>query len=153
MKQIFFLFLCMFIASACTAVNNKKLEYTGDEIDVKFKKIQKYITNYEVEEGGPILDNVIKIYTIDRDQCVIVSKIEGDSGVYGTESILYFSKSKILYGYRYNYSYSFYNGEGSNKVDKLNYSNPLLPIDEIELKKIFNTFKVGFDQKTKNECG
>ena len=154
MKHFFLLFFFLFIASACAVVNSKNFKYTGDEIDLKFKKIQEFTTEYEVEGGGPILDNEIRIYSIDNNsQCVIVSKIDGDSGVYGTEMILYFSKSKALYGYRRNYSYGFIDGEGSKRIDEINYSEQLLSIRKVELKNYFNTYRNYFNNKTKKICG
>lgn len=61
--------------------------------------------------------------------------------------ILYFSKSKYLYGYRLNYSYSFIGREGSKRIDELNYSEPLLSMEKKELEKYFNTYKNNFNKK------
>ena len=153
MKIIFILFFFLFVGNAYAVVNSKNFIYTGDEIYLKFKKIQEFTTDYEVEGGGPILDNEIRIYSIDSNgQCVIVSKIDGDSGVYGTEMILYFSKSKALYGYRCNYSYGFIDGESSKKIDELNYSEKKLIVGKAELEKYFHTYQDYFNNKTQKNC-
>lgn len=154
MKQTLSWFFYLFLANACAAESNKNIKYTGDEIGVKFKKIQEFSVNYEVEGGGPVFDNKIKIYKFDsQGKCAIVSKIDGDSGVYGTEAILYFSKSKVFDGYRFNYSYSFVDGENSKKWDKLNYLDPLVKIEKNELEKEFNNYRINFSKETLKECG
>ncbi len=154
MKLFFLLIFFVLASSSCTAESNKNIKYTGDEISVKFKKIQEFSVDYEVDGGGPVFDKKIKIYKVDsQGKCAIVSKIDGDSGVYGTEAILYFSKSKVFDGYRLNYSYSFVDGENSKKRDKLNYLDPLVKIEKNELEKEFNNYRINFSKETLKECG
>ncbi|MDR0235103.1 hypothetical protein [Acinetobacter sp.] len=107
---------------------------------------------YELENGGPVFDSDVSIYKINKKQCVLVSKIDGDSGVYGTETILYFYNSKVLYGYYVNYNYRFLNGEGSIKLNEVNYENPEIENSLIELEKEFSKYINDIAKNTLSEC-
>ena len=152
MRSLVLLFMVAFLSGGCTAKNNSYSKYTGYEINYNFEKLQEFNLDYEVENGGPIFDKKINIYKIDKDKCVVVSKIDGDSGVYGTETILYFSNAKALEGYRINYSYSFLDGENSVKLNKLDYEKTLKKETLEQLDKELNEYLNYMDKKTLKEC-
>lgn len=152
MKIIILLFFISLLSSGCIAKTDNYQKYTGDDVKLKFNLIQDFTVDYEVENGGPVFENEVKVYKFDNSKCIIVSRIDGDSGVYGTEGILFFSKDKVLNGYRRNYSYSFLNGEGSTKLDKLNYNDSPESIEKNELNKSFMEYSNSFDNKTLKEC-
>ena len=116
MKRILAVLLFTFIANGCVAKMAKPYNYTGFELDKKFKKLEESTLTYEAddENGGGIYSDEVKIYKSNNNQCVIISKINGDSGVYGTERILFFYNSKFKDGYMWVYSHV-----SSNK--KINY--------------------------------
>mgnify|MGYP003616524392 FL=1 len=93
MKTFFILISLAFLSTGCLAKNDSYHKYVGNEINNKFKKLQEFTMEYEVENGGPVFDSDVSIYKVNKNQCVLVSKIDGDSGVYGTETILYFYNS------------------------------------------------------------
>lgn len=152
MKPLILLFIVVFLFGGCTIKNNSYPKYTGYEINHKFEKLQEFNLDYEVENGGPIFDKKINIYKISKDKCVVVSKIDGDSGVYGTETILYFSNTKALEGYRINYSYSFLDGEDSLKLNKLDYEKNPKKENLKQLHKELNEYLNYMDEKTLKEC-
>lgn len=152
MKPIFLLVCIFFLSSSCTAKNYLYYKHTGYEINNKFKKLQGFNIDYEVENGGPIFNNEISIYKFSKAKCIIVSKIDGDSGVYGTETILYFSNAKILEGYRINYSYNFLDGEGSKKINRLNYEKNRKNENLDQLNKELNGYLKYINKKTLKEC-
>lgn len=147
-----FLFVIIFIFSVCTVQAKNDIKYTGYEIGNRYKLLQSFIADYEVENGGPILDGKVSIYKTNKNKCFLVSKIDGDSGVYGTETILYFYNSKVLYGYYVNYNYIFLNGEGSIKLNKVNYENPESENSLIELKKEFSRYISNISKNTLRKC-
>lgn len=83
-----FLLTIIFIFSVCTVQAKNDIKYTGYEIGNRYKLLQSFIADYEVENGGPILDDKVSIYKTNNNKCVLVSKIDGDSGVYGTETVI-----------------------------------------------------------------
>lgn len=149
------LILLLFYLSLYGCVSEKNIQqiYTGDFIEKKFKKIQYFDTDFEVENGGPILDNKIKIYKDNAEfKCILVSRIHGDSGVYGTEIIIYFSGFKTVNGYKINFNYNFVDGEGSPKTEGLNYLGPLVYLDKKEIDQYLNTYRSEFSKDTLKEC-
>ncbi len=50
MKLFFLLIFFILASSSCTAESNKNIKYTGDEISVKFKKIQEFIHSNNFEK-------------------------------------------------------------------------------------------------------
>lgn len=56
-----FLFVITFIFSVCTVQAKTDIKHTGCEIGKRYKLLQNFITDYEVENGGPILDNKVSI--------------------------------------------------------------------------------------------
>lgn len=140
------------LSSSCTAKSNIYHKYTGYDISHKFKKLQNFTVEYEVENGGPVFDNEVSVYQINKNQCAIVSRIDGDSGVYGTETILYFYNAKVLKGYLINYNYTFLDGEGSDKADKVNYGKPEDKQTLAQLNKQLSIYINQMNKKTLSEC-
>ena len=81
MKTFFFILISLaFLSTGCLAKNDSYHKYVGNEINNKFKKLQEFTMEYEVENGGPVFDSDVSIYKVNKNQCVLVSKIDGDSG-------------------------------------------------------------------------
>lgn len=152
MKIFFILISITLLSTGCLVENDFLHEYVSSEIDSRFKKLQEFTMEYELEKGGPVFDSDVSIYKMNKKQCVLVSKIDGDSGVYGTETILYFYNSKVLYGYYVNYNYRFLNGEGSIKLNEVNYENPEIENSLIELEKEFSKYINDIGKNTLSEC-
>ncbi|MFW1800222.1 hypothetical protein ACG9YX_09330 [Acinetobacter nematophilus] len=148
-----FLIAITFIFSVCTVQAKTDIKYTGYEISNRYKMLQSFIADYEIENGGPILDNKVTIYKVNKNQCVIVSRVDGDSGGYGSEDILYFDGSKFLSGYSLNYSYIFLNEEGIEKSEKPNYMEIIDDNDNLKiLKNDFIKYFRLFNKITLNKC-
>ncbi|WP_445116376.1 hypothetical protein [Acinetobacter sp. WZC-1] len=140
------------LSSSCIAQANGKYKYTGYEIGYKFTVLQDFITDYEVENGGPVFYSDVSIYKASENQCIMVSRIDGDSGVYGTETILYFYNSKVSFGYYVNYNYIFSNSDDSIKLNKVNYEKPKIKRSLVELNREFGKYINKINQKTLNIC-
>ena len=90
----------------------------------------------------------MSIYKINKNNCVIVSKVDGDSGAYGSEDILYFYNAKFLSGYSLSYSYTYLNSSGTKKSNKPSYMEI---IDDSENTKVLRTdFKNYLKKMNKN---
>jgi hypothetical protein len=152
MRIFFILISITLLSTGCLVKNDFLHKYVSSEINSRFKKLQEFTMEYELENGGPVFDSDVSIYKINKKQCVLVSKIDGDSGVYGTETILYFYNSKVLYGYYVNYNYRFLNGEGSIKLNEVNYENPEIENSLIELEKEFSKYINDIAKNTLSEC-
>ena len=152
MKTFFILISLAFLSTGCLAKNDSYHKYVGNEINNKFKKLQEFTMEYEVENGGPVFDSDVSIYKVNKNQCVLVSKIDGDSGVYGTETILYFYNSKVSYGYYVNYNYRFSNGEGSTKLNKVTYEKPKMENSLVKLNKEFSKYIHNINKNTLSQC-
>jgi len=48
--------LICFLSSGCLAKSNLEHRYNGYEIKYKYKLLQSFTKDYEVEKGGPILE-------------------------------------------------------------------------------------------------
>lgn len=153
MKNVLALLFFIFIVGGCTTKITDSYKYTGYEIKNKFKILQSFTIDYEVENGGPVFDNEISIYKLDKKNCVIVSQIDGDSGVYGTETILYFFNSKFLTGYRENYSYTVLNNEGALKSKIPKYEKHMINNKNfVELEKELQNYIKYINRRTLNQC-
>lgn len=148
MKRVLAILFFTFITNGCVAKMATQHNYKGFELDKKFKKLQESNLTYEAddENGGGIYSDEVSIYKTSNNQCVLVSKINGDSGVYGTERILFFYNSKFKDGYMWSYSYT-----PSNK--KINY------IELIKNKETQNALHIDFknyikkmNKDTLNKC-
>ncbi|RKG32956.1 hypothetical protein D7V21_10810 [Acinetobacter guerrae] len=153
----FFLILFLSLISAyCYSkiiIKNDINQYTGQQIEKKFEKIQNFITEFEIENGGPVFEDIINIYKIDKSSCVIVSQIDGDSGMYGMERIIYFSNSKISKSYQLDYSYTFLNSEGTKKSSILNYKKPINNNrTRNEINTDFKKYFIRLNTDTLNQC-
>lgn len=147
------LFLIIFIFSVCNVQAKTDIKYTGYEIGNKYRLLQSFIADYEVENGGPILDNEVSIYKTNMNQCVIISRVDGDSSGYGSEDILYFNDSKFLSGYSLNYSYIFLNEEGTKKSKKPNYMEIIDDDNNLKiLKEDFIKYFKLFNKVTLSKC-
>ena len=62
MKNVLALLFFIFIVGGCTTKITDSYKYTGYEIKNKFKILQSFIIDYEIENGGPVFDNEISIY-------------------------------------------------------------------------------------------
>ena len=148
-----FLFITTLLFCSCIAQAKIQSKYTGYEINNTFKFLQNFTTDYEVENGGPVLDNKVNIYKVNRNHCVIVSKVDGDSGGYGSEDILYFYNSNFLSGYSLSYSYTYLNRNGTKKSKKPSYMEVT---DDNENTKILKTDFLKYlgklNKKTFKEC-
>ena len=143
-----FLFLITLLFSCCIAQAKFQSKYTGYDMSKTFKSLQNFTTDYEVENGGPVLDNKVGIYRINKNHCVIISKVDGDSGGYGSEDLLYFYNSKFLSGYSLSYSYTYLNSKGTKKSNKPSYMEI---IDDSENTKVLRTdFKNYLKKMNKN---
>ena len=151
MRKILALLLFILIANNCTAKTSDSYKYTGYEINKKFTKIQKLTLNYEVENGGPIYNDEISIYKTNKNLCAIVSKIDGDSGIYGTERILYFNNLKFRSGYIHIFGYVFLDNDETKKTNKTRYIE--LINDAETQKKLQNDFKNYLKKMNKNTLG
>lgn len=148
-----FLFAIIFVFSVCTVQAKIDIKYTGYEIGNRYKLLQSFITDYEVENGGPILDNKVSIYKANKNKCVIVSRVDGDSGGYGSEDVLYFDGSTFLSGYSLNYSYIFLNEEGTKKSKKPNYMETIDDNNNLKiLKEDFIKYFKLFNKVTLSKC-
>ncbi|MBJ8551728.1 MULTISPECIES: hypothetical protein [Acinetobacter] len=148
-----FLFAIIFVFSVCTVQAKIDIKYTGYEIGNRYKLLQSFITDYEVENGGPILDNKVSIYKANKNKCVIVSRVDGDSGGYGSEDVLYFDGSTFLSGYSLNYSYIFLNEEGTKKSKKPNYMEIIDDNNNLKiLKEDFIKYFKLFNKVTLSKC-
>jgi hypothetical protein len=151
-----FLIAINFIFSICTVEAKTDIKYTGYEIGNKYRLLQSFIADYEVENGGPILDNKVSIYKANKNKCVIISRVDGDSGDsggYGSEDILYFNDSKFLSGYSLNYSYMFLNEEGKKKSEKPNYMEVIADNDNLKiLKRDFIKYFKLFNKIVLSKC-
>lgn len=148
-----FLFAIIFVFSVCTVQAKIDIKYTGYEIGNRYKLLQSFITDYEVENGGPILDNKVSIYKANKNKCVIVSRVDGDSGGYGSEDVLYFDGSMFLSGYSLNYSYIFLNEEGTKKSKKPNYMEIIDDNNNLKiLKEDFIKYFKLFNKVTLSKC-
>lgn len=148
-----FLFAIIFIFSVCNVQAKTDIKYTGYDIGNKYKLLQSFIADYEVENGGPILDGKVSIYKANKNKCVIVSRVDGDSGGYGSEDILYFNDSKFLSGYSLNYSYMFLNEEGTKKSKKPNYMEIIDDDNNLKiLKEDFIKYFKLFNKVTLSKC-
>ena len=148
-----FLFAIIFIFSVCNVQAKTDIKYTGYEIGNKYKLLQSFIADYEVENGGPILDSKVSIYKANKNKCVIVSRVDGDSGGYGSEDVLYFNDSKFLSGHSLNYSYMFLNEEGTKKSKKLNYMEIIDDNNNVKiLKEDFIKYFKLFNKVTLSKC-
>ena len=147
------LFLITLLFSGCIAQAKIHSKYTGYEMRNTFKSLQNFITDYEVENGGPVLDNKVSIYKINKNHCVIVSKVDGDSGGYGSEDILYFYDSKFLSGYSLSYNYTYLNSKGTKKSNKPNYMEIIQDSENTKvLKNDFIKYLRKLNEKTLNQC-
>ena len=143
-----YLVIITLLFSSCIAQAKIQNKYTGYEINHMFKSLQNFIVDYEVENGGPVLDNKVSIYRINKNHCVIISKVDGDSGGYGSEDLLYFYNSKFLSGYSLSYSYTYLNSKGTKKSNKPSYMEI---IDDSENTKVLRTdFKNYLKKMNKN---
>lgn len=148
-----FLFAIIFVFSVCTVQAKYDIKYTGYEIGNRYKLLQSFITDYEVENGGPILDNKVSIYKANKNKCVIVSRVDGDSGGYGSEDVLYFDGSTFLSGYSLNYSYIFLNEDGTKKSKKPNYMEIIDDNNNLKiLKEDFIKYFKLFNKVTLSKC-
>ncbi|MDR6541293.1 hypothetical protein ABIC56_001514 [Acinetobacter bereziniae] len=148
-----FLFAIIFVFSVCTVQAKIDIKYTGYEIGNRYKLLQSFITDHEVENGGPILDNKVSIYKANKNKCVIVSRVDGDSGGYGSEDVLYFDGSTFLSGYSLNYSYIFLNEEGTKKSKKPNYMETIDDNNNLKiLKEDFIKYFKLFNKVTLSKC-
>ncbi|MFW2173998.1 hypothetical protein ACG95N_10820 [Acinetobacter guillouiae] len=153
MKFLFTIISLSLFSTSCIAQGNIQHQYTGYEINNNFKVIQNFITDYEVEDGGAVLDNKVSIYKLNENQCVIVAKVDGDSGGYGGEDILYFYDSNFLSGYSLNYSYTFLNNEGTKKLNKPNYMEVINNGENtISLRTDFIKYLKEFNKNTISKC-
>ena len=75
--------------------------------------------DFEIENDGTIYEDKTSIYKISQKSCTIVSKIDNDSGVYGTERVIYFNNLKYQSGYVNTFSYIFLNNNENNKTNKI----------------------------------
>jgi len=47
------------------------IKYTGYEIVNRYKLLQRFVADYDVDNWGPILDNKVSIYNVNKNQCVM----------------------------------------------------------------------------------
>lgn len=76
----------------------------------------------------------------------------GDSGVYGTETILYFYNSKVSYEYYVNYNIDFQMEKGSTKLNKVNYEKPKMENSLVKLNKEFSKYIHNINKNTLSRC-
>ncbi len=106
-----------------------------------------------MKKEGPFFINKFIIIKLKKKNCVIISQIDGDSGVYGTETILYFFNSKFLTGYRENYSYTVLNNEGTLKSKIPKYEKHMINNKNlVELEKEFQNYIKYINRRTLNQC-
>ena len=70
-----YLVIITLLFSSCIAQAKIQNKYTGYEINHMFKSLQNFIVDYEVENGGPVLDNKVSIYRINKNHCVSLYRI------------------------------------------------------------------------------
>lgn len=155
MNKFFLVFLISLFSSSCiseTILSNTN-QYTGQEIERKFEKMQNFVMEYEVENGGPVYDEYVKIYKIKKNECVIVSIINGDSGVFGNEYVSYFYKGKFKFGYIRTFSYVFLDNDETKRTNKIEYIDFIKNLEtETTLRHDFNRYLKKMSKKTLSNC-
>lgn len=153
MKTYSILILLSSLIGGCNAKSFENSQYTGYEINNNFKKLQEFNVDYEVENGGPILNNHVNVYKIDKNTCLVVANVDGDSGGYGTEDILYLYNLKFISGYSFEYTYTFLNNEGTVKSNRRNYSNIVENKENTEfLREDFIKYYEKLNESTLRNC-
>ncbi|WP_445116377.1 hypothetical protein [Acinetobacter sp. WZC-1] len=153
MNNIYILFFISLMVSSCFTMSINYEKYTGEEINKKFKKIQESTLDFEAENDGAIYEDNISIYKIDKKLCVIISKIDGDSGVYGTERILYFNNLKYRSGYLNTFAYVFLNNDESKRTNKTKYIERINDSEvQKELNKDFMNYRKFLKESTLKSC-
>ena len=79
------------ILVGCTSTNVASNNITGQDIKQRYNKLQNFIYSFENEEqDGAITERNIDIYVINNQQCAIVGRTFGDSGLGGSETLIFF---------------------------------------------------------------
>lgn len=151
-KVLILFTLLLATATGCSAKIFNSYQYTGEEFYKNFDSIQKSTLGYELDSGEIYLDDV-DFYKLNKNTCVIVSKIDGDSGVFGTERILYFYNSKFKDGYIRIFSYTFLDNDESKKIHKIKY---IEIIDDLETRNVlredFNNYLEKMNEAVFKKC-
>lgn len=92
----FSMFLLVILVG-CTSTNVASNNITGQDIKQRYNKLQNFIYSFENEEqDGAITETNVDIYVINNQQCAIVGRTFGDSGLGGSETLIFFKNKKIL---------------------------------------------------------
>ena len=92
-KNNTFLVFLSAILLGCTSTNVVSKSITGQDIKQKYNKLQSFIYSFENEEqDGAITETDVDVYLINSQQCAIVGRTFGDSGLGGSETLIIFQK-------------------------------------------------------------
>ena len=92
----FSMFLLVILVG-CTSTNVASNNITGQDIKQQYNKLQNFIYSFENEEqDGAITETNVDIYVINNQQCASVGRTFGDSGLGGSETLIFFKNKKIF---------------------------------------------------------
>lgn len=136
----------------CLGINHATMatqfeQFNGEQIAKKYQKLQSFMSELEVENGGPIYETQVNIYKTHHRQCIIVAITDQDAGGGGNEDIIYFKHHQFNSGYSRIFNYELLNNATfSTKRDYQRY------FYGAELKSNFKKYLKLMSKKTLAQC-
>lgn len=146
----------LIILFGCTSTDVASNNITGQDIKQRYNKLQSFIYSFENEEqDGAITETSVDVYVINNQQCAIVGRTFGDSGVGGSETLIFFKNKKMLSASLTPFSIVGLKDDAIKitKPKSISYSEPF-PNEEVKtmLEEDFKGYIKQINKNTLNNC-
>ncbi|AOA59482.1 hypothetical protein [Acinetobacter larvae] len=116
------LLACLFLS--CDLFAAAPLSMQGEEIAQHYMPHQHFVIA-AVYENDTVLPKHAQLYVLDAQHCVIVARLNNESGFGGYEDIIYFHHKKIIRATKRAFASIFLDDAAQQKSKKIRYRNYL----------------------------